>query len=351
MAIQSWRRTVFHFTTAAATCAIVASVAAQPPRPTADDPAERRPVPPRTEREPGYLGLVTDDRRDQGQGVRVIKVVEDSPAAKAGFAVDDLIVAVGGQPTGSLDEMAAQLQPRDAGEKVRFEVRRGGATQTLEVELGRRPARDLRPFEFGRIPERLPEPQAAIPPVGDATAPFPDARPLAPGSAPMAPRRQMLGIRTAPVTEDVRQRLGIPDTAGARVISRVVGSPADKAGIPLDAVIVAVDEQPVASPVDLARLIAAAGAGAVVELTYHSGGQQRRAHVTLANIVAAGQVEGAPPGEPRSLPAPFDRFAPAPSAAERIDLLERRVRELELRVLELERALAASTPSAAREND
>jgi predicted metalloprotease with PDZ domain len=148
MAIQSWRRTVFHFTTAAATCAIVASVAAQPPRPTADDPAERRPVPPRTEREPGYLGLVTDDRRDQGQAVRVIKVVEDSPAAKAGFAVDDLIVAVGGQPTGSLDEMAAQLQPRDAGEKVRFEVRRGGATQTLEVELGRRPARDLRPLHF-----------------------------------------------------------------------------------------------------------------------------------------------------------------------------------------------------------
>jgi hypothetical protein len=129
------------------------------------------------------------------------------------------------------------------------------------------------------------------------------------------------------------------------VISRVVGSPADKAGIPLDAVIVAVDEQPVASPADLAKLIAAAGAGNVVELTYLSGGQQRRARVTLAGD--ASQVDSTPSGESRSSPGPFDRrFAPAPSAAERIDLLERRIRELELRVQELERALGASNSEA-----
>lgn len=344
MAIQTWRRTVFLFTTATATCAIVASIAAQPPRPSADDPAERRPVPPQADREPGYLGLVTDDRRDQGQGVRVLKVVEDSPAAKAGFAVDDLIVAIGGQPTSSLNEMGAQLQPRGAGEKVRFEIRRGGATQTLEVELGRRPALDQRPFEFGRIPERLPEPQGTVPPVGDAAGPFSVGRPLTPGAAPQAPRGQLLGIRTAPVTEDVRQRLGIPNAAGARVISRVVGSPADKAGIPLDAVIVAVDEQTVASPADLARHILAAGAGRAVELTFLSGGQQRTARVTLAGD--AGEVDATPPGESRTLPQRFDRFAPAPSAAERIDMLERRIRELELRVQELERARGAPNPAA-----
>jgi membrane-associated protease RseP (regulator of RpoE activity) len=339
--------TLFH-TIAIANCCWPSFAGAQPPSPPIDDQTERRSAPLQTDREPGYLGLVTDDRREQGQGVRVVKVVENSPAAKAGFAVDDLIVAIGGQPTGSLDEMGAQLQPRGAGEKIRFEVRRGGGTQTLEVELGRRPARDERPFEFGRIPERLPEPPGPIPPAGDAAKPLPNERPLMPDIA-STPRSQLLGIRTAPVTEAVRLRLGIPDIAGARVVSRVVGSPADKAGIPLEAVIVAVDEQPVASPADLARLISAAGAGNAVELTYLAGGQQRSVRVTLAGD--AGQVDATPPGEPRGLPGPFDRqFAPAPSAAERIELLERRIRELELRVQELERALGAAN-SAAQERD
>jgi hypothetical protein len=348
MTIKSLRPIVLLLATSVANCSIVASLAAQPPRPSGDEPAERRPAPPRADREPGYLGLVTDDRRDQGQGVRVVKVVENSPAAKAGFAVDDLIVAVSGQPTGSLDAMAAQLQPHAAGDRIRFEVRRGDVTQTLEVELGRRPARGERPFEFGRIPERLPEPPGAIPPAGAASGTLPDVRPPAAGIG-RAPRGQLLGIRTAPVTDDVRQRLGVPDLAGARVVSRVVGSPADKAGIPLEAVIVAVDDRPVASPADLAQLITAAGAGNVVELTYNAGGQQRKSRVTLADD-GAGQIEAPPPGGPRS--GPFgEQFAPPPSAAERIEQLERRIRELELRVQELEKALTASATSTATARD
>jgi membrane-associated protease RseP (regulator of RpoE activity) len=351
MAIESLRRIVLLLATAAANCSMVASLAAQPPRPSADEQAERRSAPPQAGLEPGYLGLVSDDRRDQGRGVRVIKVVENSPAARAGFAVDDLIVAISGQPTGSLDAMAAQLQPHAAGDRIRFEVRRGDVTQTLEVELGRRPARGERPFEFGRIPERLPEPQGAIPHAGDVPGPLPDARPPAAGIGPRAPRGQLLGIRTAPVTDEVRQRLGVPDLAGARVVSRVVGSPADKAGIPLEAVIVAVDDQPVASPADLARLITAAGPGRVIELTYNAGGQQRRSRVTLAED-GASQIDAAPLGGPRNLPGPFgEQFAPPPSAAERIEQLERRIRELELRVQELEKTRTSSPASETKARD
>jgi hypothetical protein len=348
MATNSLRPIALLLAAAATSCAIATSFAAQPPRPSRAEPAERPSAPPQAELEPGYLGLVSDDRREQGQGVRVVRVIENSPAEKAGFAVDDVIVAVGGQPTGSLDEMATLLRPHPAGDRVRFEVRRGGnggnggKTQTLEVELGRRPARGDRPFEFGRIPERLPEPQEETGPVGDAAGSAPGARPLAPGIALPTPRGQLLGIRTAPVTADVALRLRLPDVAGARVISRVVGSPADMAGIPLEAVIVAVDDEPVASPADLARLITAAGAGKAVQLTYSFGGQRRTVRVTLANDVAARAIDATPLGEPRTLPRPFDeQFAPAPSAAQRIEQLERRIRELELRLHELERALDA----------
>jgi hypothetical protein len=257
-----------------------------------------------------------------------------------------LIVAIDGQPTGSLDEMASQVQPHPAGAKVRFEVRRGDVTRTLEAELGRRPARGERPFDFGRIPERLPEPQGGVPPVGDAPALRPNVRPPATGVVP-APRGQLLGIRTAPVSEELRQRLRLPDVAGARVISRVVGSPADKAGIPLDAVIVAVDDQPVASPAELAQQIGAAGAGKEVELRYHFGGGLHTVRVALADGVAARTIDGTFPGDARVLPMPLDeRFAPAPGASDRIEQLERRIRELELRVQELEKALASSASAA-----
>jgi predicted metalloprotease with PDZ domain len=332
-----------------ANCILASIATAQPPPPPADEQAERTPALPPADREPGYLGLVTDDRRDLGKGLRVVRVVENSPAAKAGFSVDDLIVAVDGQPTGSLDEMASRLQPHPAGDKVRFEVRRGNVTQTLEVELGRRPARGDRPFEFGRIPERLPEPPGAIPLVDDAAAPRSGAPLPAPGFA-SGPRAQLLGIRTAPVTEDFRQRLRVPDAAGARVVSRVVGSPAERAGIPLDAVIVAVDEQPVASPAELAQLIAAAGAGRDVELTYYAGGQERKARVTLAHVGAARPLDAVPSSEPQALLRPGEQFAPPPSAVERIQTLERRIRELELRVQHLERALGESK-SAAQSRD
>jgi S1-C subfamily serine protease len=342
MAIKSSKSASRALVTAIVICSLAARAIAQPPRPSPDEQAERRFAPPQTDAEPGYLGLVTDDRREEGQGVRVVKVVENSPAAKAGFAVDDLIVAIGGQPTGSLDAMSAQLQPHSAGDKIRFEVRRAGKTQTLEVELGRRPARSDRPFEFGRFPESLPDPQGAIPPAANAGGPLPDAPPRAPGIA-ARPRGQLLGIRSAAVTEETRQRLRMPALAGARVISRIVGSPADKAGIPLDAVIVAVDEQPIASPAELARLISAAGAGQTVELTYYSGGQQRKARVTLADDTAARLLDATPPSEPPSIPGPFERqHSPAPSATQRFELLERRIRELELRVQQLEQALEAS---------
>jgi predicted metalloprotease with PDZ domain len=136
------------------------AAAAQPLPPPAGQgvpPAEAA----RDAREPGYLGLIGDERRDRGAGVRVVRVVEGSPAAAAGLEVGDLITAIDGQPVGSVAAMATQLQPRAAEDKVRVEINRAGAARTIEVVLGRRPPPGERPFEFGRIPERLPEPPGA----------------------------------------------------------------------------------------------------------------------------------------------------------------------------------------------
>ena len=53
---------------AAIALGVVCSVSAQPPRPLDEEAAERTPAQPQADREPGYLGLITDERREQGAG-------------------------------------------------------------------------------------------------------------------------------------------------------------------------------------------------------------------------------------------------------------------------------------------
>jgi S1-C subfamily serine protease len=301
------------------------AVSDPPPRAIDREPdLQRRPAQPGDRNEPGYLGLITDDRRDAGRAIRVVRVVEGSPAAEAGFRADDLILSLDSTAVRSLDHLARELQPRLPGDKVVFEVTRDGEPLTIDVTLGRRPSRDQRQFEFGRIPERLPGPVS-----GDTPFDF------GPREGIGASRGQLLGVRTAPVTEEVRQRLALREPRGAVVVSRVVGSPAERAGIPLDAVIIAVDGQPVGSPLDLARLIAAAGPGGNVEVTFVANGDQRKTTVRLTEL--AGDDVAMPA---RSLPdGASGSILPGNAERERAELLERRVRELEHRVQELERLL------------
>ncbi len=275
--------------------------------------------------EPGYLGLITDDRRGEGGGILVVKVVERSPASAAGFRVDDVILTIDGADVRSLDQMAREIGPRLSGDQVRFEVRRSGEPMTLDVTLGRRPPRDEREFEFGRIPERMPAPVNRDTPLD-----------FGPREAFGATRGQLLGVRTAPVTEEVRQRLSLREPVGAVVVSRVVGSPAERAGIPLDAVIVAVEAQPVTSPSDLARLIVAAGRDREIEIAYVARGEQHVAKVKLGEATAS--LGAIPADQPMGLARPA---VPTPRGAvdQRIELLEGHVGELQQRVQELERLL------------
>jgi len=301
--------------------------AESPPAPKADAP----PNPAATE--PGYLGLVTEDRSESGKGVRVREAVADGPGAKGGIKTGDLITGVNGKPVHSMADLAAVIGAMPPGSRAAFDVDRDGQTIKFDVTLGQRPPPGERRFErFGAIDEPLPIPAPSRRDVGP------------PGGAASEPprmdtaRRQLLGVRTQVVSEELRRRLRLPSASGALVVSRAAGSPAEKAGIPLESVIVAVDAQPVDSPSDLARLIAQAGAGREVELSFIVDGQTRQARVKLAE--AAFETPAAPPGPPiPAVPPRVPNRAGGPMPQDdrgRIEALERHVQELEQRIRELE---------------
>jgi S1-C subfamily serine protease len=85
-----------------------------------------------------YLGVTTSDR-ERVPGAVVADTAEGGPAAGAGLRPGDVILSVDGRPVSGSDALAAAVEDRRPGQRVRIEFRRGSRTRSLEVDLGVRP--------------------------------------------------------------------------------------------------------------------------------------------------------------------------------------------------------------------
>jgi putative serine protease PepD len=82
-----------------------------------------------------FLGVSTT----QGTGGALVReVTSGGPAAESGVRTGDVIVRVGGDRVREPDDVAAAIQDMRPGERVEVEVRRGGDSRTVGVELGNR---------------------------------------------------------------------------------------------------------------------------------------------------------------------------------------------------------------------
>jgi len=93
----------------------------------------------------GYLGIGTQPvripppqrvGRDQDHGLIVLAVSEDSPAARGGLMVGDIVVGFDGQPVGDPDELLALLDGARVEKRVIVEVLRAGVLRSLDVKVG-----------------------------------------------------------------------------------------------------------------------------------------------------------------------------------------------------------------------
>jgi S1-C subfamily serine protease len=75
-----------------------------------------------------------------GPGVYVRAVSPNTPAAKAGFAAGDILVAIDGVPIDNGRTLGGLIQPHKVGDTIVCTVSRGGKTLTLNATLEERPS-------------------------------------------------------------------------------------------------------------------------------------------------------------------------------------------------------------------
>jgi len=96
----------------------------------------------------GFLGVTIQDVDEElaktfelpgADGALVTRVIEKTPAAKAGIKEEDFIVAVGGKPVADVDELRHRVAALSPGTKVDLTVYRKGEKKTITVTLGSQP--------------------------------------------------------------------------------------------------------------------------------------------------------------------------------------------------------------------
>lgn len=98
----------------------------------------------------GWLGIETQDmtadlarafKLTETKGVIIASVLRESPGAKGGLRVGDIIESLDGNKVEDTARMMAAIAAKAPGEQIRLQVFRSGRAQTLELTLGQRPVR------------------------------------------------------------------------------------------------------------------------------------------------------------------------------------------------------------------
>jgi serine protease Do len=177
-------------------------------------------------------------------GALVTDVQPNSPAAKAGFQPQDVIVEFAGTKINSPRNLQALASRSPIGSSQPVVVLRDGKRHELQVTLREAPA------NYG---ERVVKPI-------EATAEGEGSK-----------QYDKLGLQVGPLTGDVAQQLGITATSGVVITAVEDGGPADKAGLAPSEVITQVGRKPVKSVADFEAEVKNASPDKGVLLLVRSG--------------------------------------------------------------------------------
>ncbi len=144
----------------------------------------------------GWLGVrIQDVTEDLAEGLGLVEArgalvtdVPDGPALDAGMESGDVILTFDGVEVEDTRGLVRQVGNTEVGKEVRVKVFRNGETETLRVTLGRR------------------EEAEAVPASVNSTDPI---------------TSEIMGLTVSNMTDELREQLGLPDTAEGLVVADV----------------------------------------------------------------------------------------------------------------------------------
>jgi membrane-associated protease RseP (regulator of RpoE activity) len=205
-----------------------------------------------------FLGVQVEST-DDDSGVRIQKVVEDSPAERAGLQKGDVIVSFNGEAVDDPVSLTRAIRGLEPGESANVEILREGRSRTLSAELGERPGHhaiwfgdDENPFVFEFDEQQLHEQ------LGELHEHLGELKLHLPGMHGMLARkhRPLLGVQIVDTTPELREHLGGSADAGILVGKVMDDMPAQEAGMEVGDLIVAINGEPVRGSRDLRSALA-----------------------------------------------------------------------------------------------
>ena len=200
-------------------------------------------------------------------GVEITRIEENSPAAKAGLKVGDVVLEYNGQRVEGMEQFGRFVRETPVGREVKLLVSRDGNPQMLTVTIGARrndvrvlTTPDTRDFQFN-----MPE----------ITIPTPDVQIF------QNWRTALLGVEAESLSPQLAEFFGVKE--GVLVRSVAKDSPAEKAGIKAGDVITKVDQESVASPSELSSAIRSARSKTTFPVQIIRERREMSVNVTIAN--------------------------------------------------------------------
>jgi membrane-associated protease RseP (regulator of RpoE activity) len=241
--------------------------------------AQKKPTPPPEPPEPmdepfsntfslftdgGYLGVYAENINRENmaryhmstpRGVGITRVVQGSPAEKAGLKKDDVILRLDGENITSVRKLNRLVSEIAPDQSVKVAVSRGGAEQEVTATIAKRDNASVAQDYFELQPRAF---KWEGNPKFKFNFPFGEKFELDREGNDltfMLGNSRRIGVSTMQLTKQLAEYFGITNGKGVLVTAVTEDGPAAKAGVKAGDVITAIDGEEVDSPGDISRAI------------------------------------------------------------------------------------------------